>query len=50
MPPLKPIENSRYNEMNLPIDRGISRSEWIEEAKIPRKKANVGALKILVIG
>ena len=47
-PPLKPIEKSRYKEMNLADDSGMVRSLLILMATIPNiKKSSVGLVRLL---
>jgi hypothetical protein len=47
-PPLNPIENNKYREMNLLEEAGISKSLFTKVAKIPnRKNKSVGLLRLL---
>jgi len=39
-PPLKPMENNKYREINLLDDAGISRSLFIMTARTPSTKNN----------
>jgi hypothetical protein len=43
-PPLNPIENNKYNEINLEELGGISRSLFKQTARIPKKKNNNAGL------
>ena len=43
-PPLKPIENKRYSEMNFEVLSGISKSLLSLVAMIPRRKNNKAGL------
>jgi hypothetical protein len=43
-PPLKPMENKRYSDINLKEDSGISRSLLIKTATMPSKKNKIVGL------
>ena len=48
-PPLNPIENNKYNEINLLLEAGISKSLFSLVAITPNKKnRRVGLLKLLM--
>ncbi len=45
-PPLNPIENSKYNEINLEVWSGMDRSLFMSTDTIPRiKKSSAGFVK-----
>ena len=45
-PPLKPIENNKYNDINLAEDSGIVKSLFKRTAKIPNtKNSRVGLVR-----
>jgi hypothetical protein len=48
-PPLNPIENNKYSEINLEELAGISKSLFTTAAITPNKKnSNVGLVKLLI--
>jgi hypothetical protein len=48
-PPLKPIENNKYNEINREELAGISKSLFTVAATTPSKKnSNVGLVMLLI--
>lgn len=46
-PPLKPMENKRYIEINLDVFEGISKSLFKRVARMPRRKnSSAGFVKL----
>lgn len=47
-PPLKPIDNKTYKVTAEPIESGISRSDFLQDAKMPNMKNNTAGDRMLL--